>query len=230
MPLTVVVASTDASLATVAHVKEELGITTTSADDRIARLILQASAWADRVVGYPLAAQQYREAVAGYGTQRLMLSRTPLVSVSALFYGTDTGSAIEVLTTEFSLDRDAGFLVRPEGWDWTVPVAQDLELRPVPGQELTPWLTDYVAGFSLVGHDPSSVLWSTVHGTTSTGRTLPYDIEDAVITKVTQVYRGLDNVAMKQVGDLRIEYGTVGRSGEPVDPALSLLKAWRRSA
>lgn len=230
MSLDVVIASTDPALTTMSAVKDALGITTTSDDARISDMILRVSEWANGIVGYPLAAAKYREAVAGYGTRNLMLSRTPIRSVSALFYGTDTGEASQVESSEFGLDREAGFLTRTEGWEWTVPVEQGYELHPRAGQEYQPWMADYVAGYTF-GLSTTSALWSTEKGTTSTGRTLPYDIEDAVIRKVASVYTGNDGVYSKQVGDLRIVYGTGVRGGGWIsDPSVDILRRYARSA
>lgn len=231
MSLDIVTETTEIGLTTVATVKTELGITTTSNDARIELLVRRATAWAETFVGYPLLAKRYRETLAGYGTRNLMASRTPVRSIASLFFGTDTGDdATQLLTTEFGLESKPGFLTRTDGWEWSVPVQQDYELRPVPGEEYQPWLIDYVAGFTLDGLSSSSPNWSTEKGTTSTGRSLPYDIESAVIRKTVSVYTGIDGVFSKKVGDLAIIYGVGAQSGVVVDQAAELLKPWRRSA
>lgn len=230
MALDVVLRSSELLTAT-STLKEDMGITTTSDDVRLERLIRQVTAWAETVVGYPLMLASYRETLAGFGTRNLMLSRTPLRAVSALFFGTDTGDdAEQFLSSDFGIDREAGFLTRTEGWDWTVPVTQDLDVKPVPGSEFEPWLADYIAGYTLAGIAATDTggLYSTEKGTTSTGRTLPPDIEQAALIKASGVWRGNDNVFSKQVGDLRIQYGA-GQSGIVTDSALEILRRYART-
>lgn len=229
MGLEITVETTDAYLTTTSAVKADLGITTSSDDTRLDALILRAGAWAETFVGYPLLLRRYRETVAGYGSRRLMLSRTPVRAVAGLFLGTDTGTADVVASSDFGVEAAPGFLVRDMGWEWSVTAIQDLVLRPQPGQEFQPWLVDYVAGYTFDGLSTSSALWSTAKGTTSTGRTLPYDIEAAVIAKAGRWYLGADTLVAKSVGDLRLQFGT-GAGGRPVDPAADLLCAYRRSA
>lgn len=226
MLIDVVTASTDTQLTTTAAVKLVLGATATSDDGLLDALISRASAWAEQVVGYPLSPQSYLELVPGYGTRRLMLARTPVRAVTGLFNGTDSGDYTQVDTSEFSVDRDAGLLERAIGWEWDVPVESgDLALWPKVGQEYPDWRVEYVAGWTLTGLSTDSAHWSTLAGTTSTGRTLPHDVEYAVIKKTLAYYQQNEGVIAKQVGDLRLEYDPVGE-----DPALLLLKPYRRSA
>lgn len=231
MSLEIIAETTEAGLTTTAALRGELQATSTADDARQLLVIARASRWAESYVGYPLLARRYREAVAAYGTRRLMLARTPLRSVLALYYGTDTGTADALGTSEFIMEAGPGFLSRTIGWEWSVPVVAELSLRPDPGQEFEPWLVDYVAGYTYDGISTGSSLWSTVHGTTSTGRTLPEDIEAAVLAKSAIWYRGAANVAEKAVGDLRIRFGTLGaRGGAVQDPAAEWLSPYRRSA
>lgn len=234
MPLSVTAATTE-YLTSITTLKVELGLSTaaTTDDARLTATVARASDWAERFVGYALRAQKYRETLAGFGTRRLMLGRTPVRSVAALFYGTDTGEdATEFLdSTEYGLDAEPGFLTRVAGWEWSVPVEQEITVRPQPGQEFTPWLVDYVAGYTLDGVSTGSALWSTAHGTTSTSRTLPYDIEQAVLLKAAGYWLGNENVVEKAVGDLRIRYATRMSGGGGVDDqAAALLGPYRRSA
>lgn len=236
--LQIVAETTDDQLTTTGALKAVLGIAATSTvyDAALDLVISAASAWAQTYVGYPLVARGYRETVAGYGSRNLMLSRTPLRAVSAVYYGTDTGVASRLQSTEFAVDSGAGFVSRDQGFEWSVPAVLDLELRPQPGQEYAPWLVDYVAGFTYGGIDAASALYSTAKGTTSTGRTLPMDIERAVLLKAKRMQLGDDYsgpVSAKAVGDLRIQYASGGASGRAggsgfKDPSEALLDSYRR--
>lgn len=231
--LEVMTPSTDESLTTTAAVKELLGTTSAADDALISSLVTRMSKRAESYVGYPLSVAAYRETVAGYGSRRLMLARTPVRAVTRVYTGTDTGTATQVLTSEFRLDREAGFLDRDLGWEWRVPLAPKpfafgLEDAPLAGQEEETYLVEYVAGYTRDGIDTGSALWSTEKGTTSTGRTLPQDIEDAVIAKVANVQSGSDDVKSRSVGDLSVTYR--GDDMGLVDRAFASLDAYRRSA
>ena len=92
------------------------------------------------------------------------------------------------------------------------------------------WLVDYIAGYSLAGVSTSQALWSTMGGTTSTGRTLPEDIEQAVINKASGMFDGSESVTEEEVGDLRVRYssGASGGSERAVDVSAMLLGPYRR--
>lgn len=232
MSLVITARTTDERLTSLAALKGELGIASsaTSADDRLGAILDRASAWAQTYVGYPLVVRAYRETVPGFGRRNLMLARTPVRAVRALYFGTDTGTAQQIPSTEFDVDEGPGFLARPSGWDWSVPAVQDLTVRPQPGEELRPWLVDYVAGYALAGISTDSPLWSTEKGTTSTERTLPADIEEAVLLRAARTYRGLETVTAKSVGDLSITYAYARTLGKVADPAEDRLNPYRRSA
>lgn len=241
MGLHTCVASTDVDLTTTGRVRSLLlGATATSTgmDATISLAIRSASRWAESYLGYPVSVQSYQETRAGSGRRLMVLSRTPLRAVARLCDDTDTGSGTVLASSEFRLeDREAGFLSRDMGWGWTVPLmAPDmmmfapLSLTPLAGQEYKPWLVDYVAGWTLAGVEATSDNYSTVNGTTSTGRTLPEDIEEAVAQRAAAIVSNDDNVVEEQLGDLRVQYRSE-RVDDPV-PNLyeQLLRPYRRVA
>lgn len=231
----VITESTDLQLTTTSAVKAALGTTSTDDDALLDRLISEASRWAEGEVGYPLVARRYLELTAGMGSRRMLLSATPIrAMVNGPFSATDTGSATELATSEFRLNREAGIVDRDQGFAWDAPyMARPFGLgitrSPWGGQENTPWRHDYVAGYTYAGIASDSALYSTRAGTTSTGRTLPYDIEGAVIEKVIGLYEGSDGVAEKAVGDLRVRYGSYGDSVITDAPTKTLMRYRRVS-
>ena len=76
-------------------------------------------------------------------------------------------------------------------------------------------MAEYVAGYTRGGIDTGSDLWSTAKGTTSTGRTLPEDLEAGVIAKVVSLYEsgGGEEIAELAVGDLRQRASSFGVGG-----------------
>ncbi len=234
--LSLVTSSPDEQFCTTQAVKDLIGSTGTADDALLNSIITRASRWAESYVGYPLAAAAYRETLSGYGGRRLMVSRRPVVSVTGLWDTTDTGAATTMLSSEFKVDRKRGFLERNAGFAWDAPAvaapfAFPLGAAYMPGEESAPWLVDYVAGYSHAGlTSGDSGVWSTAGpgGTTSTERTLPEDIEDAVIYRVIQEYKGKGGapVVERAVKDLRVKFGTFD-DGTPVDPAKTLLDPYR---
>ncbi len=222
--LTVVTLSTDEDLTTTGAVKEMvLGATATSTaqDAYLARMARRGAAWAESYIGAgALTVQTYRETVPGYGSRTLMLSRTPVRAVLAIYNATDTDDAVQLNTSEFFVeDREAGLIARNAGFGWTVPLqwrgaamqggdAIPLDPQPMSGQENRPWLVDYVAGWTYDGLSTSSANYSTVAGTTSTGRTVPYDVEQAVILRAQTFAQNRGDVQAEQLGDLSVTYNS----------------------
>jgi len=214
--------STSEDLTTRANLKDELGLTDNAQDALLDRLITRASEWAaDRLGVFPLR-QVYSETVAGYGRRHLMLSRYPIRAVTRVYSGTDTGTATEIKSTEYRrADDAAGLLSRDQGWAWTARLADQLTAIPVPGMEEHRYLVDYEAGWTLG-------TTSTNGGTTSTGRTLPRAIEQAVLLKARSWYLGRQgdpSVKSQSIGDLSITYRDEG--GQMADEAEALIGPYR---
>ena len=180
-------------------------------------------------MAYPLIRQVYAETVPAYDSRVLMLSRTPIRAVTRIFDATDTGTAVALTSTEYSVDdAHAGFLARESRWwPWTAPKRVELSEYRLPGTEAPSWYVSYEAGY--VGVNGTT---STIGGTTSTGRTLPEDIEEAVIRKITEWYLGRranPAVKSKSVGDLAISYRSESDGAGP-SAAECLLDPYRRLA
>lgn len=197
---------------------EMFGATSVSTSEfgRIDSLITRASRWADNYVGFPLSAKIYAETIPGFGGRRLMLSRIPIRGISKIYDSTSTG-ATDYSTQIRVEDDQAGFLSRDEGFAWTALQIDSIAESVMPDSETRPWYVIYEAGYSFAGST------STEGGSTSTGRTLPQDIEAAVIEKVKEMYEGRSGITAKRIGDLSINYRSEGES-----PAQELLGPYRR--
>jgi len=145
-----------------------------------------------------------------------MLSRVPIRGVTGIYDSTSTG-ATNYSTQIRVEDAEAGLLSRDEGFAWTNLGTDSISDGVTPNAETRPWYITYEAGYSLAGTS------STVGGSTSTGRTLPEDIEMGVIEKVRQLYGGTAGITSKRVGDLSITYRSEG-----LDAPESLLQPYRR--
>jgi hypothetical protein len=220
--LRVCTSSTESQLATTGDVKSVLGVTGTSDDAYLDKLITRAGGWAEDYVGYPLGSPQvYQETVPAYGSPALVVSRTPVRAVLRLFDSTATGEATEYCSTDFRIeDADAGLIMFTDDSipGWTARQQTEIVDRYLPGTETRPWLIEYEAGFVGAGGTTA-----TCGGTTSTGRTLPGAIEDAVIERVVAQYERRGPLASKKVGEISVSYRE-----QSVDPAEALLERYRR--
>lgn len=220
-----------------------LGATATSTahDAHLSNLIRRASRWVESYVGYPPTLQSYQETVASFGMRTMKLARTPVTAVDRVFDATDTGTATVLTATEFRVeDADAGLLSRDIGWPWSatlqgrnLSLAIPLEPAPVPGDEYKPWLVDYRAGWTYGGVDTGSSNWSTANGTTSTGRTLPEDVEAAALLRAQAMYEGidLDGVVAERLGDIEVTYrGNARAMAQDAPTYEQLLWPYRRLA
>lgn len=213
MAITVTVPAADNLLTTRATVKTELGLTGTADDALIDSFIQQVSDAIATYCGRVFPRQTYQETVAGYGDPILMLSRTPIVSVSSVSL---SGDVITDYTIE---DAGAGFLYRERGWIWTAGVGWQLTDYVIPRSEAPKFTVTYIAGYYL----PSA----------GANRNLPHDIEKAAIESVKAAYKARKrdpNVAEKKVGDLSIKWVAGSESGFLPVSALGRLEPWKRVA
>ena len=236
--LVVCVSSTDPDYTTTGPVLLELFGQTSSGDAvsatdirRISDLIRAASRWAETYVGRPLGLQVYSETLAAAGDNLLVLGRRPVHAVLRLFDSTASCDATELCSTDYRVeDAEAGFLGRDKGFAWTAQeiwgkgdFSLGLTGALLPGHLTRPWMVEYGAGYVPIGGiDSGSGNWATQ--ATSTSRTLPDDIERAVVFKVSEWWDRLSGIRSERVGDLAVEYtdraGTLG-------PAEALLEPYR---
>lgn len=193
------------ALTTLATVLDELGLASDSGaqDARLERYINAAS---DFVASYCDRTFHRTDSIAesgrGYGQTLLRLSRRPVVSIASVAIN---GTA----TTDYTLEDAArGLLYRSTGWPWQPARMPSLSFSVVPGTEAPDVVVTYNGGFVT----PAQV----AAGTFAT-RTLPYDLEDAVVQLVMTRWRnrGRD---MRVVAESYGEGGfTFGGSAIPIE-------------
>lgn len=193
-------------LTTLARVKSELEIADTSMDTLLTSWIADASAEIVRFCGRPFARETYRETLSGYGGTRLMLARTPVVSVASVLHNSD------VITDFVINDADAGLLYRERGWQWSAGVGWNITSYVVPGSEAPKFVVEYTAGYLLPG---------------AATPTLPGDIERACIELVKAVHAARKRdpaITAERLGDYQASYA----EGMPAQVVDRLIR-WRRS-
>jgi hypothetical protein len=223
--LTTLTTSTGELLATVQQFKDmtrdSTSTSTSTGDDAfIERSLLRASHAIQTYLGYPLLQHRYTETLAGFGSQRLMLSRTPVHSITSIFR-----SESQIGTTDYYIeDAEAGIIHRDYGFVWNAGVEQDLDSHPVPGGEWRDYTVTYAAGYARPG-------------TGDTGPPLPYDIELATLETAKLLYQGRkgvnQEVQSESVGDLSVSYRSESDMGGRIavpSYAAALLKPYKRWA
>lgn len=221
--------STSTGLVLTQDIRNALGTTATSDDTYMSDLIRRASSWAEGYVGYPLTSQIYAELVPAYDGLNLRLSRTPVRSIIRFFDTTDTGAATAYCSTMYRLDPETGFINRDMGWSWTEQENIRLARYVVPQSEYAPYYVEYQAGFidpNLSTSTSAGMPYTTAGCSTSTHFALPFDIHQAVVEKVIQLYRNPGGVQEQKIGSLQITYASESTDGI----AERLLQPYRRWA
>lgn len=192
------------ALTTLATVRDELGIVPTTFDTILERMINAVSdafaKEADRVFQSGVA---ITERVRGYGTERIIINRVPVTVLTSVELLDQDGTVSTTYDTDtFELESaNSGIVYRAAGWPWTAQVRATGIRRPeLPGTERRALRVTYDGGFVT----PAQT------GT----RTLPFDIEEAVIRAVSNLFRsrgtaagaGGNAIASERLGDYAVSY------------------------
>lgn len=190
MGVQITVPAESTGLTTTAAVKAALGVASTRFDPDLERLILAATSAIEAYCGHTFAKQTYLEDVAGSNHPMLMLTNTPIVSVTSIVCDSEPVTDFEIS------DAGAGVLYREVGWAAKAWVGWGTEAFVVPGTEVLNFHVTYEAGFVTPG---------------LTDDDLPKHIEQACLETVVSWYRSQNRdpaVESKKVGDLAITYKT----------------------
>lgn len=217
MTIEVLIAAPDTKLTTLAKVKALLGITNDTKDEILTDMIQAASDFAVRYCNRTFAAQTVKESLIGKGRPDLMVSITPITHLEKVEFDEAEADGCVIL------DADAGFIQRRTGFKSTEFLASHFDLAPSSFGEKR-WHVTYTGGYVLPG-------WGESAGT----RTLPYDLERAIMSMVKVSYKnmGFDG-SMKsyKIGDTAITWErslTDGNLGGLVPPdALAVLRYYQR--
>jgi hypothetical protein len=138
-------------LVTLDYVKSRLGIVSTSSDEILEGFIDEASQIIVDYLDTDLVKQTYTETVAGTGGTKMVLSRSPIVSISSI---TLDGTAV----TDYSvMNARAGILYRESGWTLKAQSFSRLTYDPFVNYEEADWTIVYDAGYTLpAGVAPSA--------------------------------------------------------------------------
>lgn len=199
------------ALTTVSALETELGITPDSETTRLERLISVAS---KRVVGALGRSQIHHEVdreefVKSFGSFVLRLELTPIVSVDSVEYSIDGGTTRQLIDANgytIGVGHSYGQLERLGG-TW-----RSTGIKSLPGVERPFYIVTYTGGWITPQQEVDGV----------GARTLPHDIEDAVLLLAARRYMsGATGEAVKSERLMKasITYANVGvgSSGLPQD-------------
>jgi hypothetical protein len=200
--------STDLSLLSLEAYKIAVGTTSTGDDDKITAALRQATSLVEGYVGYPLRRQVYEETIGGYGGNELLVGRSPLLAIESITYA---GELVDPSSYDFN---SAGLIYRELGWPWTAGLEYDLMPHVIPKSEARTYTVVYESGFCVNG--------STADGWLTTGESVPEDIQAALVSTTSLLYKGAGrdpSVTSKKIGDLSITYqsggSAFGQGGTP---------------
>lgn len=165
------------ALTTVSQVETDLGITPDSQTAKLEGLILDASDTIESRTSRQFRKEEVTEQLAGLGTVRLAVARTPIDTSAEV---TITYDAVEVDSDTYEVeDAGAGFLRSIYGtWNWDANALPTIGVDPLPGTERKLYEVTYTGGYVL----PNDTVGS---------RDLPRDLELACRQLVAQLYFGI---------------------------------------
>lgn len=213
MAVTVTAAATSYDLTVKATVKTELGISGNGDDALIDVLISQASAVIRAACNREFARETVQETLKASGKSLLMMTRTPIISVTSIAL-----DGVTVDSSDYSVDEPgAGLIFSSCGWQETAKKLSGIGQLPVGNSRAYLYTVIYVAGYILPG----------MSGT----RDLPADIERACIDLVKAYYLGRDrdptieSESVPDVGSVKYNVSEVG-----IPPHVDMiLSRWRRA-
>lgn len=214
----VITPAPDTLLTSLATVKSMLNISGTSQDVNLTSMIQAASDFVKRYCGRDFAKQTIKESIVGKGVPDMLLSLTPLVEVTLVEFD-------DTEITDWELyDAESGIIQRRARFRSTEFGHTNFDAAPTNYAEKR-WHVTYTGGYVL----PS---W-----TGQGARTLPYDLERAVLDMVRSTYakQGFDGTMKSyKIGDTAVAWETgsaetAGVNALVPNSALAVLNYYRRA-
>ena len=202
--VTILTPAANKKLTTLEQIKQELEITNSTDDAFLNDLIDRMSGRIEDFCHRIFAKQTYQEKVAGFGDKILLLTHTPIISVSSVLCDSSPITDYEIY------NANAGELYRSIGWAWDATVWWKASSFPSSNNPEQNFTVVYEAGYVLPGDDEA--------------QTLPKTIEDACIQCVKEAYlkrRDDPNVSSEKLGNYSVTY-------DPTPLLFRLLYNWVR--
>jgi hypothetical protein len=221
------------ALTTVAIARGHLGLADTAATTtKLERLINAASEAIEkhcsRHFERSATASPIVETVAGRGGNKILLKRTPIVSITSIEILSDSDGTVTdtyVSTTYRIEDANVGTVFRSAGFPWSPQIAENISGSGLPGTESKCIRVTYHGGYITPAQEAAIPTYGT--------RDLPASIEEACLIAVASLYRrdGQDRTAPSQgVGEgPTVNFETKsGPAAVIPEAALALINPYRR--
>lgn len=214
--LTVTTPATSKRLAQPSDVVYELGLSGAEATIIITDMVDQASAAIVSYCNREFALETVEETLPTTGSCNLMLTRTPIASISSITFNGVTVPATDYFLTE----PEAGFVFNPNGWGDSAQRTYGLSGTPVQNSRAYLLKATYSAGYVPPGFTGTPAM--------------PYDIERACIELVKSLWLGRKlnpNIESESVPDVgSVKYRTITDIDMLMPPTVKqLLSRWRRA-
>lgn len=213
MPITVTTTAVHSELTSLIRVKDELDINGSTDDTVLVYAIKEASDLIKSYCGRDFARETVTETFVGNGMVDATLTRTPVISISAMSYDGTT-----VSSTSYEIENSAAGIIRRKDDVWTNSEYTRWNIEPyrVPLGGKNNWSVTYVSGYI-------------TPGSTEGQRTLPFDIERACVDIVKTFY-------LRRQDDPRVKHQRTGDASETLfdtqhglpPVAEDVLRRWRR--
>jgi len=204
------------ALTTVGAVKAELGIADadTTHDPRLKRMINAASRWIERKLNRELARASVTEKLRGYGRDKLLLARYPIVSVTTI--EVDGAAAVQGDgPADWDYESQAGgILYREDGWPLQARGYGDLTADIDPRKARRNVKVTYIGGYVLPKDEDDA-----------NPRTLPWDIEWVAI-RIVKLWYDRDPDMKKETSEAGYSYEVDPRTARALLEDLRSYKRW----
>ncbi len=187
--VTILTQAVNKKFTTLEQIKQELELKDTTDDAYLSDLIDRMSGRIEEFCHRSFAKQAYQEKIAGSGSRIILLTHTPLISVTSVLCDLDPIVDYEIY------DPEAGELYRAGGWVWDAASWWNVSRFPSSYGTAQTFTVTYEAGYILPGDDGI--------------RTLPATIEDACIQCVKEAYlkrRDDPSVSAEKLGNYSVTY------------------------
>jgi hypothetical protein len=204
-----------ASLTILTTCKTEMSVTSSTDDDYITYLIKAVSDYiasrCNRNFTYSAA---WSENVAAYAQPRLIVTHTPVISVTSITYNGSTISS----DTYSLVDAGKGWIFNRSGWYWTAALYPNIAQDPYVGSENALYAVTYAGGYVTPQQAADNVALT---------RSLPYDLEQACVQGVVSLYRARGQDQRISQESL-LSYSVGYREVEEVSAVANVIRRYRR--
>lgn len=203
--------------------KDEIGVSGSSEDTRLERLIESASAQIARYCGVPSFHYESarEEDHRGYGTPILHVDKVPLLSITSIVY--DPQDADETVDSDgYLLDSsEEGRIYRAAGWLWTAAAGRAIGVHYMPGTEESLYRVTFAGGYVTRNQVAIDDDLDTM--------TLPEDLEDACIMLASMRYRWAPRSAGVKSEKMLSWSATYRDDGGMPPEVAAMIDPWRKA-